>query len=101
MGKKKTADVMAQMAAATRSLDLSELGTELLSAFGGAKEFAANYHKDYSECEAGSGARIKMAQGVLSLLVSVSAQMKSVGTTEEHMTDEDIKDALEGLLGKK
>lgn len=83
-----------------RAINTAELAEELISAFGGAREFARSYHVEFVGCKAGTIARTKMLDGVLRVVSAAGAQNKGVRSASDPsgMTDEELMAEMGKIL---
>lgn len=83
---------------AGRALDTSELATELLTAFGGAKEFAVTFRQEFADANAGSIAKVKMLESVLRIVGQAAAKNQSVLANLSEFTDDELASMLNRVV---
>jgi hypothetical protein len=77
--------VMEVIEEAGNAINVSEVASELLSAFGGSKTFAASFKQEYDDAKPGSVSRSKMLEAVLRSLQAAAPKDKpqDLGTVSE------------------
>lgn len=90
--RRKPSEVIKVAEKAQQRLDVAELAHELMSAFGGAREFATSYFREFDEAPCGSIAKAKLMEGVLRIVVMANAKKGS--DDETNLTDEELDRAI-------
>lgn len=87
--------------ASRRRLDVTEVAAELMEAFGGAREFASRYYREFDGAKPGSISRAKMLDGLIRLVMSAASHDKKKGLPLDDLGDEDLVAILTEVLNER
>lgn len=100
--KRKPSEAINAFLKSGRGINVAELAEELISAFGGSREFARTYHTEFKEgTKPGGIARSKMLDGVLRIITAAGAQNKGQKGDVSVLSDEELSEELCRLLRKQ
>jgi hypothetical protein len=98
---RKASEALDPILKAGRSISVGDLAEELVSALGGAKNFAAMYAKELQTgTKPGSVSRAKMLDGVMRIVTSSSSQNRGKEVDDTQLDDDELNEVVSGLLGR-
>lgn len=85
---------------AGKSLNVTELATEMLEAFGGPKEFAATFRAEFDAAPSGGVAKSKMLECVTRMVSQAHARNKDALDDLSQFDDADLRTLFHQLMAQ-
>lgn len=85
-----------------RAVNTADLAEELISAFGGSREFAQEYYLEFKSAKLGSISKSKMLDGVLRIVAAAGSQNKGKGGGDPSgMSEEELLNEIGRMLAAR
>ena len=90
--------VDALLSAPTQSVDLTELAQELLTAWGGTRQFARDVYQQYQDTQPGGMQKGQILKTVLAVIEKHASLNKDDVRPEQRMSEDDLKETISSLM---